>query len=59
VAASGQMDVYVDRRIAKASQAFGALRRQFLETRTSVGTLKEACVLSVLLHGTELNAGYF
>ena len=57
IAASGQMDVDVERRITKASQAFGALRRTvFSDKNLSLSTKRnvyQACVLSFLLHGAE------
>ena len=57
IADSGRMDVDVDRRVAQASKAFGALRKSvFLENSLSLATkrkLYNACVLSVLLYGSE------
>ena len=54
---SGRMDVDVDRRVAQASKAFGALRKSvFLDKNLSLATkrrLYNACVLSVLLYGAE------
>ena len=57
IAGSGRLDVDVDRRVAQASKAFGALRKAvFLDKNLSLGTkrkLYNACVLSVLLYGAE------
>lgn len=57
VASSGRMDVDVDKRIAQASKAFGALRKAvFLDKNLSLATKRKiynACVLSVLLYGAE------
>ncbi len=52
IASSGRMDVDVDRRVAQASKAFGALRKAvFLDKNLSLTTkrkLYNACVLSPL-----------
>ena len=57
VAKDGQSHVEVDKRIANASKAFGALRRAvFMDKHLSVTTKRliyDACVLSVLLYGSE------
>ena len=57
VAASGRIDSDIDNRIAKASKAFGALRRAvFLDKNLTLRTkqkIYQACVLSVLLYGAE------
>ena len=57
IAASGRMDMEVEKRIAQASRAFGALRKAvFLEKNLSLKTKRaiyQACVLSVLLYGSE------
>ena len=57
IADSGRMDVDVDRRVAQASKAFGALRKSvFLDKSLSLVTkwrLYNAYVLSVLLYGSE------
>ena len=54
---SGRTHVEVDKRIANASKAFGALRRAvFKDAHLSVATRRSvyrACVLSVLLYGSE------
>ena len=57
VASSGRVDTEVDKHIAQASKAFGALRRAvfsdgtlYVETKTRV---YQACVLSILLCGSE------
>ena len=54
---SGRTHVEVDKRIANASKAFGALRRAvFKDAHLSVATKRSvyrACVLSVLLYGSE------
>ena len=54
IAGSGRMDVDVDRRVAQASKAFGALRKAvFLDKNLSLRTKRKpynACVLSVLLY---------
>ena len=54
---SGRMDAEVDRRIANASKAFGALRRAvFKDSNLTITTKRKvykACVLSVLLYGSE------
>ena len=57
IASSGRMDVDVDKRVAQASKAFGALRKAvFLDRNLSLSTKRRpynACVLSVLLYGAE------
>ncbi len=56
VAASGRMDADVDKRIAPASKAFGALRKAvFLNKNLRLETKRkyQACVLSVLLYSSE------
>ena len=57
IADSGRMDVDVDRRVAQASKAFGALRKSvFMDKNLSLATKRtvyNACVLSVLLYGSE------
>ena len=57
VASSGRVDTEVDKRIAQASKAFGALRKAvfsdgtlYVETKRKV---YQACVLSILLYGSE------
>ena len=54
---SGRMDVDVDRRIAQASKAFGALRKAVFSDRNLRLSTKRrvynACVLPVLLYGAE------
>ena len=57
VASSGRMDADIDRRIAQASKAFGALKRSVLQdhdlTTHTKRLVYNACVLSVLLYGSE------
>ena len=57
IADSGRIDVEVEKRIASASKAFGALRQAvFKDAHLSVNTKRQvykACVLSVLLYGSE------
>ena len=57
IAESGRSHKEVDRRIANASKAFGALRRAvFKDTNLSVNTKRSvycACVMLVLLYGSE------
>ena len=57
VAASGRIDSNIDNRIAKATKAFGALRRAvFLDKNLTLRTkqkIYQACVMSVLLYGAE------
>ena len=57
IAVSGRMYTDVDNRIAKASRAFGALRKAvFLDRDLSLCTKRmiyQACVMSVLLYGAE------
>ena len=57
IAASGRIDSEVERRIAQASRAFGALRKAvFLDKNLNLKSKKaiyQACVLTVLLYGSE------
>ena len=57
IAESGRSHEEVDRRIASASKAFGALRRAvFRDSNLSVKTKRrvyDACVMSILLYGSE------
>ena len=57
ISSSGRMRPDVDRRIAQASKAFGALRKPVFNNRDlSLKTkhkVYQACVLSVLLYGSE------
>ena len=57
VKSNGRIDAEIDKRIANASRAFGALRPAvFKDTHLSVTTKRkvyQACVLSVLLYGGE------
>ena len=57
IADSGRMDADVECRVAKASKAFGALRKAvFLNRNLSLQTkrkVNQACVLSVLQYGAE------
>ena len=57
IAEDGRSHVEVDKRIANASKAFGALKRAvFKDAHLSVATKRSvyrACVLSVLLYGSE------
>ena len=57
IAATGRIDDEIDRRIANASKAFGALRQAvFKDTNLSITTKRlvyQVCVLSVLLYGGE------
>ena len=57
VSSNGRIDEEVDYRIAKASKAFGALRRAvFKDSNLTITTKRrvyEACVLSILLYGSE------
>ena len=57
VDSSGRLDAEVNRRVAQASKAFGALRKAvFLDKNLSMATKRRtynACVLSVLLYGAE------
>ena len=57
IAASGKMDTDVDNRVAKASRAFGTLRKAvFLDRDLSLCTKRmiyQVCVMSVLLNGAE------
>ncbi len=54
---NGKMDADVERRLAQASREFGALRKAvFLDRNLRLQTKRkvyEACVLSVLLYGSE------
>ena len=57
IADSGRIDVEVEKKIASASKAFGALRQAvFKDAHLSVNTKRQvykACVLSVLLYVSE------
>ena len=57
ISENGQIDAEIDRRIAGASRAFGALNRAvFRDRNLSVNTKRlvyQACVMSVLLYGSE------
>ena len=57
IASSGRMDPDVDKQIAQASKAFGALRKAvFMDKNLSLSTKEkvyQACVLSVLFYGSE------
>ena len=57
IATNGRIDNEIDRRIANASKAFGALRQAvFKDAKLSITTKRlvyQACVLSVLLYGGE------
>ena len=57
VASSGRVDTEVEKRIAQASRAFGALRKPvFSDSTLYVATKRkvyQACVLSILLYGSE------
>ena len=57
VASSGRVDADIDRRIAQASRAFGALKRAVFKdhdlTTHTKRIVYNACVLSVLLYGSE------
>ena len=57
VATNGRIDAEIDKRIASASKAFGALRRAvFKDNNLSITTKRliyQACVLSILLYGGE------
>ena len=57
VDSSGRIDADVNRRVAQASKAFGALRKAvFLDKNLRMATKRKiynACVLSVLLYGAE------
>lgn len=57
ISASGTVDVDIERRIAQASRAFGALRKAvFLDKNLKLSTKRkvyQACILSVLLYGSE------
>jgi hypothetical protein len=56
VASSGRVDSEIDKRIACASKAFGALRRAVFKDRNPTTNTKrqvyQACVLPVLLYGS-------
>ena len=55
IAENGRIDAEVDKRIANASKAFGALRQAvFKDAHLSINTKRkvyQACVLSVLMYG--------
>ena len=57
ITSSGQMTVEVDKRVAQASRAFGALRKAvFVDKYLKISTKRiiyNACVLSVLFYGAE------
>ena len=57
IASSGTVDADVETRIAKASRAFGALRKSvFMDKNLRLETKRrvyDACVLAVLLYGSE------
>ena len=57
IASSGRMLPDIDQRIAKASRAFGALRKSWFNSRDlrveTKSMVYQACVLSVLLYGSE------
>ena len=57
VDSSGRIDADVNRRVAQASKAFGALRKAvFLDKNQRMATKRKiynACILSVLLYGAE------
>ena len=57
ISATGRMDRDVEKRIAQAPKAFGALRKPvFLDHNLTTATKRKvynACVLSVLLYGSE------
>ena len=57
IADSGRMNVEIEKRLAGASKAFGALRQAvFKDAHLSLNTKRQvyrACVLSVLLYGSE------
>ena len=57
ISASGRLDREIDERIAKASRAFGSLRKSvFLDNnihKTTKAKIYQACVLSILLYGAE------
>lgn len=57
IADNGRIDAEIDKRIASASKAFGALRQPvFKDNNLSVTTKRriyQACVMSVLLYGGE------
>ena len=57
VSSNGRIDAEVDRRIANASKAFGALHNAVFNDRNLTTSTKrqvyEACVLSILLYGSE------
>ena len=63
IASSGRMDVDVDRKVAQASKAFGALRKAVFPDKnlslTTKSKLYDVCVLSVLLGRTDTFIGYF
>ena len=45
-----RIDAEVDRRIANASKAFGAIRQAVFNKHLTQRLIYQACVLSVLLH---------
>ena len=57
IASSGRMDAEIEQRVARASRAFGALRKAvFLDKNLKSSTKRKiynACVLSVLMYGAE------
>ena len=57
VQSSGRMDADVNSRLAKASKAFGALRKAVFQDKdlrlVTKKRIYDACVLSVLLYGAE------
>ena len=57
IALSGRLLPDIDQRIAKASRAFGALRKSVFNSRDlreeTKSMVYQACVLSVLLYGSE------
>ena len=59
---NGRLHAEVDRRIANASKAFGALRKAvFDDENLSLSTKRKvynACVISVLLYGSEFNNNF-
>ena len=58
---NGSLDAEISRRIAKASTAFGKLEKRVWSDRgitTAKLSVYEACVLTVLLYGSEIWATY-
>ena len=57
VSSNGRIDAEVDRCIANASKAFGALHNAIFKDRNlttnTIQQVYEACVLSILLYGSE------